>query len=60
MNTLNNMLEDLNRYSSKSFSSSVQERLNKNLNRYIESLEKSANKILSKKSKISIIKELSK
>ena len=60
MNTLNNMLEDLNRYSSKSFSSSVQERLNKNLNRYIESLEKSANKILSKKSKISVIKELSK
>lgn len=60
MNILDKIMEDLEMYSKRKFSDSVNDRLEKNLERYIELLENSSNNILSKNSKLAIIKELSK
>ena len=60
MNILDKIMEDLEMYSKRKFSDSVSDRLEKNLERYIELLENSSNNILSKNSKLAIIKELSK
>ena len=60
MNILDKIMEDLEMYSKRKFSDSVNDRLEENLKRYIELLENSSNNILSKNSKLAIIKELSK